>query len=360
MIRVYSTAIATRSFFASTIRAASGPIRYNPQVPASAKKPTRTTDDAAAAAAGVSHSRPRWKQRTSDVRKQEEQDDVETTDPSAELQRLKTELHLRDSSTHQKRENIFPVAAKKSSKSAELVYGDSRKFEENKPLQGSHGLFYGDGRKFEGLLTDSNLFEETVETEEDQKLAKEKQAAKNYALRLLGIAPQTAHKLRQKLIGRSVPEYVIESTIADLQRCGLQSDVEYAEAFVRSRWRSACWGPQRLKQELKLRGVGPEDVAIALEKVFTSTDDAIHEEEEDSDGDEEAEDEMVWGMTREARKHLLEKVRLQWARGGSQLSAEARKRRMVGWLQRRGFNWSITSQILKSLESQDQPTKFLD
>ena len=29
---------------------------------------------------------------------------------------------------------------------------------------------------------------------------------------------------------------------------GLQSDAEYAEAFARSRWRSAIWGPQRLKQ----------------------------------------------------------------------------------------------------------------
>ena len=29
---------------------------------------------------------------------------------------------------------------------------------------------------------------------------------------------------------------------------GLQSDAEYAEAFARSRWRLAIWGPQRLKQ----------------------------------------------------------------------------------------------------------------
>lgn len=181
MIRVYGSAIANRSFFTSTIRGASGPIRYNPQVPASAK-PTRTTDHDAAASLGVSHSRPRWKQRASDVRKQEDQDkqiDPEATDSSsAELQRLKTELQSRDSSTHfpspssQKREKILPATA------AILDLTKSPK---------RSGLFYGDGRKFEALLTESNLFE-AVETEEDQKLAKEKQAAKNYALRLLGIA----------------------------------------------------------------------------------------------------------------------------------------------------------------------------
>jgi len=103
-------------------------------------------------------------------------------------------------------------------------------------------------------------------------------------------------------------------------------------------------------QELKVRGVCPEDVATALEKVFTSTDDSFPAEADEADEEREA---TVWGMTREAREHLLERARVQWARGGGSVSAEARKRRMIGWLQRRGFNWSITSQILKSLESEE-------
>ena len=101
-------------------------------------------------------------------------------------------------------------------------------------------------------------------------------------------------------------------------------------------------------QELRQRGVCAAEIETALENVFTSTD-ALHENENAED------DGGRWGMTKEASKHLWEKAKLQWERGGN-ISAEVRKRRMVGWLQRRGFNWSITSQILNSLESQDRET----
>lgn len=410
----------TRCLSASTIRGASGPVRYNPQGSGRAKPSWRETcEDGTPAGAGVSHSQPllpRWKQRAPKtdkewgLRKKEEkkqywdvQEDGMGTDASAELQRLKVEMKLRDSSTQaapsapSKRKTVLPIAAVEEREEDEedddevdgeeeevpaiavrhptfgnsgVFYGDGRKFEGLTPsssslepakknsLQGS-GLFYGDGRKFQGLKTDiveDSAEDMLFEVEEDKTIANEKLAARNYSLRLLGMAPQTAHKLRQKLIGRNVSAPVIESTIADLQRCGLQSDLEYAMAFARSRWRSALWGPFRLKQELKLRGVCPEDVAIALEKVFTSGDDgAVHGvAETEADDDDDEREGALWGMTREARAHLVEKARLQWARGAGSVSAEARKRRMIGWLQRRGFNWSITSHILKTLESQDK------
>ncbi|KAG0607734.1 hypothetical protein M758_8G050700 [Ceratodon purpureus] len=416
-----------RSF--STIRGGSGPVRYNPQGPEGAKPARRESREEA----GVLHSRPlqRWKRGVKadedwGLRKSLEErrywdglEDVgregaeeEQSFASAEMQRLKAEMKVRDSSPApilRRRERIHPVAeevqvgrkhetqfstsptklkrvrdeaaaapadsertlvAKEQSFGEGLFYGDGRKFEGLKSessnwnrgpqalkRQGS-GLFYGDGRKFEGALpnatglfndpfiaAEDKLFE-TVDTEEDKAVAKEKEAAKNYALRLLAMAPQTAQKLRQKLIGRNVRETVIESTITDLQRCGLQSDLEYAEAFARSRWRSSLWGPQRLKQELRQRGVCAEHTEAALEKIFSTT---KASPEQGNAEDEEGR----WGMTKEASEHLWEKAKLQWGRGGS-ISPEARKRRMVGWLQRRGFNWSITSHILKSLESQDR------
>lgn len=111
-------------------------------------------------------------------------------------------------------------------------------------------------------------------------------------------------------------------------------------------------------QELRQRGVSPEDIATALESVFTSTEDASQNEADDDDDESEAF--LFPGMPREARDHLLEKARAQWARGGATVSAEARKRRMVGWLQRRGFNWSVTSQVLKVLEAEEKNKKRVD
>ncbi|CAK9871357.1 unnamed protein product [Sphagnum jensenii] len=212
-------------------------------------------------------------------------------------------------------------------------------------------VFYGDGRKFEGLPLDDlttvvgelghGHLDMDQLSEEDKVRMKEKSTAKNYSIRLLATAPQTAAKLRLKMASKSISSDIIESTIADLQRCGLQCDLDYAEGFARSRWRAASWGPQRLKLELRKRGVAQDDVEKALHKVFQSQELGNREEDEDEEG--------RWGMTKDASEHLLLQARRQWGRGGN-ISNEARKRRMIGWLQRRGFSWSVISEILKSLE----------
>lgn len=100
-------------------------------------------------------------------------------------------------------------------------------------------------------------------------------------------------------------------------------------------------------QELRQRGVSPEDIEAAIQMVFTTSDEFLNQDDDSEDN------EGRWGMTKRTSDHLMEKARLQWGRGDS-ISPEARKRRMIGWLQRRGFNWSITTEVLKSLEALDK------
>lgn len=79
----------------------------------------------------------------------------------------------------------------------EVVEGEFPTLQQNSEgyVKGS-GLFYGDGRKFEGLSmekedslggTEGASFRDSAE-ENDKEIAKEKSAAKNYSLRLLGMA----------------------------------------------------------------------------------------------------------------------------------------------------------------------------
>ena len=105
---------------------------------------------------------------------------------------------------------------------------------------------------------------------------------------------------------------------------------------------------QKTLQELRQKGVGGDDIDNALHKVFSTNDDYVPLAQDMGDNEEEVEGR--WGLTKEASDHLLDKARQQWGRGGN-ISDVARKRRMIGWLQRRGFNWSITSDILKVLEA---------
>jgi hypothetical protein len=89
-------------------------------------------------------------------------------------------------------------------------------------------VFYGDGRKFEGLPLDDlttvvgelggGHLDMDQLSEQDKVRMKEKSTAKNYSIRLLATAPQTAAKLRLKMASKSISSDIIESTIVDLQR----------------------------------------------------------------------------------------------------------------------------------------------
>lgn len=234
-----------RSF--SAIRGGSGPVRYNPQGPGAAKPARRERGEEGR----VSHSRPlqMWRRAPKadeewglrEMQEERREGEVEGAGgdesfASAEMQRLKAEMKLRDSSApiprrgvriprvaeeEEVRNNTELLRAREAapvgldstqnrSFGEGLFYGDGRRFEDlnsaasslkvKTPVHGASGLFYGDGRKFEGVLPSAtDLFDDpfiggedklfaTADTEEDVAVVREKQAAKNYALRLLARA----------------------------------------------------------------------------------------------------------------------------------------------------------------------------
>lgn len=64
--------------------------------------------------------------------------------------------------------------------------------------------------------------------------------------------------MRHKLVAKGFPEDIVDAVIAELAREGLQSDVRFAEVFVRSR-QSKGYGTLRIRQELRQRGIQGED-----------------------------------------------------------------------------------------------------
>lgn len=84
----------------------------------------------------------------------------------------------------------------------------------------------------------------------------------------------------------------------------------------------------------------PEDITTALESLFTSTEDASSQPEAPHDDDSELVA-AVPGMRRDASEHLF-----CW--------------RMIGWLQRRGSNRGIPSQVLKVSEAEEKNKQPVD
>ncbi|KAJ0988195.1 hypothetical protein J5N97_006551 [Dioscorea zingiberensis] len=171
---------------------------------------------------------------------------------------------------------------------------------------------------------------------------KTRQDVENLAIELLAGRAFTALELQKKLRSKRYPLHIIESVIADVKCKGLLNDDLYAESFSRSRWLTANWGPRRIKQALVQKGVSEAVASKATKQVFEEDDPGVGSQD------------MLHGMSKPSMDRLLVQASKQWLRG-KDIPPENRKARIIRWLQYRGFNWGVTSFILKKLQSQYPP-----
>lgn len=147
--------------------------------------------------------------------------------------------------------------------------------------------------------------------------------AMDRALHYLGHRPRSRFEVERHLRRRG---YVESAVAAAVERClelGVLDDREYAAAHARDRIRSRPRAPARIASELRKRGVSAEDaragIARALEEMGTS------------------EAELL-------RRAAEKKVSVLRAR-----DPEARRRRLYGYLRRRGFRHGAIREIMDEL-----------
>lgn len=88
--------------------------------------------------------------------------------------------------------------------------------------------------------------------------------AEAYALDLLALRPRTVRELHRRLEDKGYPEATVAEIVGRCLRAGYLDDVVFARQYVEERCRSFACGPARLGQELRLKGVSPENVATVL------------------------------------------------------------------------------------------------
>lgn len=143
------------------------------------------------------------------------------------------------------------------------------------------------------------------------------------ALMLLSYRPRSAGELRQRLHRKGLPEAAIDAAIARLQRSGLVDDEQFARAWVESRGSgSSGRGRQVLAGELRAKGVAADVVSEALSGV-------------------------------DERARALEAARPRAARMGG-LEYNDFRRKLGGFLQRRGFGYDATSTVVRTLWREHQ------
>jgi regulatory protein len=150
---------------------------------------------------------------------------------------------------------------------------------------------------------------------------KELTRAKNAAYRLLTYRPRSRVELVQKLRDKEFDEEIIDSVVAGLVRLGYINDTEFAHQWASGRIRLRGFGRRRIEQELRNKGISRELVRETLQDVFGEL------SEEDV-------------ARREADKRLRTLARFD---------PEVRRRRLAGFLERKGFASDIIRAVLRTV-----------
>ncbi|TLP58808.1 regulatory protein RecX [Microbispora triticiradicis] len=155
--------------------------------------------------------------------------------------------------------------------------------------------------------------------------------ARAICLRLLTMAPRTRAQLADALRKRDVPEEAANAVLERFSEVGLIDDEAFAAEWVTSRHAGRGLARRALAQELRRRGVAEETVEDALERL---------------DPDEET----------ETARRLVER-KLAGTRG---VEPQARMRRLVGMLARKGYSPGLAFRIVReAIEAEGIPSDGL-
>ena len=138
------------------------------------------------------------------------------------------------------------------------------------------------------------------------------------ALRYLSYRPRSQLEVKNYLRQKGCEPQVSEAVVDKLRSLHYLDDLSFAQVWTRSRLESRGYGPRRVEQELRIKGI---DANVIRETIRQSLN---HTSEQES-----------------ARKILTKRFG-----GASPQDAKAR-RRAVALLQRRGFSSKVIFDLLK-------------
>lgn len=142
--------------------------------------------------------------------------------------------------------------------------------------------------------------------------------AKSYAFLLLRYRPRSAAEFREKLNKHGFSEDVINELTADFKKRGLLDDAKFAKMWIENRTNLKPTGKARLKQELAEKGVSEFDIEDAISAAS--------------------------GLDEAASAKALAIKKAGQLKGLDEVTA---KRRLYGYLQRRGFSFDIVSKAVR-------------
>jgi len=160
------------------------------------------------------------------------------------------------------------------------------------------------------IILKFGLFEgKEITAAEKKKIVREetKRSAKEAALSLLSYRMRTKKELMERLKRKGFDVELIGEVVEELEAIGLVNDLEFARAWLREK--GSSYGSWRIKNELSKKGIDKDVIEKVLEELKP--------------------DEF------EVAKNLINK----WIRTHKYLSEDVLKRRLFGFLVRKGISY---------------------
>jgi regulatory protein len=174
----------------------------------------------------------------------------------------------------------------------------------------------------------------------------------NRALNFLAVRPRSTAEVRERLRRKNVAPDMIDAVIARLRRAQYLDDAEFARYWISERARSSPRGARLLRGELRNKGVSPAliEEALATFEAEAAAEQAARQAAAPPDETEADEPDLIaGGDSRELREALgLAQRKL---RAYSSLDPVTFRRRMSGFLLRRGYGYDVVSRVVKHIEA---------
>lgn len=167
----------------------------------------------------------------------------------------------------------------------------------------------------------------TAEKIEALKAQENREAAFQLALRLLSYRPRSVAEVRKKLVEKGIDEQIIDAVLLRLAEDGYLGDQSFAATWVENRSTFRPRSRRLLSYELRQKGVAEEHIQNALASIQDEPD-------------------------------LAHQAGIRYADRLADLDWETFRRRLGGYLTRRGFSYGtvapVVKQIWKELHSSEQ------
>lgn len=148
--------------------------------------------------------------------------------------------------------------------------------------------------------------------------------ARELALSILTRAPRSAADLRERLISKEVEPAVADEIIERYLEVGLLDDLTLAATIARTRHAERGLAPTAIAQELRRKGFQEDHIRAALEPLSA-------------------------GVQEDMARELAAR---RWSRNAN-VPTEARVRRTVSHLARKGYPASLAYALVRDLQSAD-------